>query len=327
MSAAWVAGTVRSKALARRRVGAAGARAIAASPDLAGAVAALSATPYGHDVHPSDSLADAQHGVGATLLWHARVLAGWLPGEGARAVRVLAAGFEIANLDEHLATLGLQDTGGSVGSASAYHLGALETVWGRARGTGTIGELRTALGSSPWGDPGESTGWSMHVGLRLAWADRVVSAVPEAAVWARAATALLIARDSLLGGNRLSGPLRRRAVALLGSGFVDSASAAAVALPDLAAALPARERWVLDGVRDPEALWRAEAGWWHRVELDGFGLLRDPGFGRPAAVGALAVLAADAWRVRAGLEVAARAPASPAPSGSVTPLEAFDGVA
>jgi hypothetical protein len=79
---------------------------------------------------------------------------------------------------------------------------------------------------------------------------------------------------------------------------------------------PTDARWVLAGIDRPEELWRADVAWWHRVERDAFALLRRASFGRPPVIGAVAVLAADAWRVRAALEVAAR--------GSV---EAFDAVA
>ena len=96
MSTSWVAGVVRAKALAGRRIGAGGVRALAGSPGVAQAVTALHLTPYGHDVRPGMGLAEAQHAVGASLLWNMRVLAGWLPRRGADVVRLLAAGFEVA---------------------------------------------------------------------------------------------------------------------------------------------------------------------------------------------------------------------------------------
>ena len=76
MSSSWVAGVVRAKALARRRLGAAGARAVATSPGLSAALAALVSSSYGHDVRPGQSLGAAQHAVAASLLWNMRVLAG-----------------------------------------------------------------------------------------------------------------------------------------------------------------------------------------------------------------------------------------------------------
>jgi len=83
--------------------------------------------------------------------------------------------------------------------------------------------------------------------------------------------------------------------------------------------LPARARWALEGATDPDELWRGEARWWSRVERDGFALLGErSGFGSAPVLGAVAVLAVDAWRVRAALELAAR---------GGRPLEVFDALA
>jgi hypothetical protein len=70
----------------------------------------------------------------------------------------------------------------------------------------------------------------------------------------------------------------------------------------------------LEGIDQPTDLWRAETVWWRRVEADGFALLRKGSSQRPL-IGAVAVLAADAWRVCAALELSDRGGA---------PLEAFD---
>jgi len=146
-----------------------------------------------------------------------------------------------------------------------------------------------------------------------AWAARVAALSPSAAAWATAAAALLVARERFLAGRRLPDPLRRAAAVLLGPAAAEAAS-----LPELARALPGDTDWVLAGVTDAVDLWRAEAGWWRRVEDDGFGLLHHGRFDAAPLVGAAAVLAADAWRIRAALEIAARGGA---------PLEAFDAVA
>ncbi|MFB9384063.1 hypothetical protein ACFFTK_13025 [Pseudonocardia petroleophila] len=61
VGAGWVAGTVRARAMARRRIGAAGARALAASSSLDVALAGLVGSPYGHDVRGGMTLAQAQH--------------------------------------------------------------------------------------------------------------------------------------------------------------------------------------------------------------------------------------------------------------------------
>ncbi len=313
MSASWVAGTVRAKALTRRRVGAAGARALATSSDIAEAAATLSTTPYGHDAAPGADLAALQHAVGATLLWHLRVLAGWLPHEGADVLRLLVAGFEVANLDEQLARLR-----GEV-VEPAYRLGSLETAWARLQDASSLDEVRQVLGSSTWGDPGSATPRAITVATRLAWADRVAAGVPEAAAWARADAALLLLREARTEGPALDETLRLRASSVLGAGFVAALSGGSDP-GRLTASLPSDTRWALAGVRAPEDLWHAEAAWHGRVERDGFALLHRSGFGRAPVVGAAAVLAVDAWRVRAALETAAR-------GGAGAALEAFDAVA
>lgn len=126
MSAGWVAGSVRARALAQRRVGRAGARRIAASGSLDSALRELTGTGYGGNAHPGLEVAEAQHGVAATVLWNLRVLAGWLPRDGVAMLRTLAAWFELANVDEMLAVRG----------GPAFDPGALATAWPRLRAAG-----------------------------------------------------------------------------------------------------------------------------------------------------------------------------------------------
>ncbi len=300
MSTAWVAGSVRAVSLAQRRLGAGGARDLARSADLEAAVDTLTRSPYGHDVRPGHTLAEAQHAVGATLLWHLRVLAGWQPRAGADIVRLLAAGFEIADAEEHLHRL----AGGE--AEPPYALGTLETAWTRLAATRSLADVRAVLTASPWGDPGGATARLVLGGMRLSWADRVEGGVPEAAGWARAAVVLMLLREALLADRPLPGPLRRSASYVVGPAVVDLLSGGRATPADVARLLPSDSRWVLDGVTAATDLWRAEGSWWTRVESDGFRLLRRPGFDRSAVVGAVALLCVDAWRVRAALEVAAR---------------------
>ena len=89
-------------------------------------------------------------------------------------------------------------------------------------------------------------------------------------------------------------------------------------LAQLAAAVPSVARGVFDEITQPEQLWLAEARWWRAVEHDGLLLARRAVPGPEVLVGTAAVLAADAWRVRAALELAARGGA---------PMEVFDAVA
>jgi hypothetical protein len=58
-------------------------------------------------------------------------------------------------------------------------------------------------------------------------------------------------------------------------------------------------------------LWLAELRWWARLRRDGTSLVLRPAFGRSRPLGAVALLAADAWLVCAALELAARGGAHP----------------
>lgn len=310
MTAAWVACGVRARAMSRRRLGAATARQLAAHPTLAEAVEVLSATPYGTYVRPGQTQAEAQHAVSATVLWHLRVLAGWVPHGDARVLRVLAGGFEIANTDERLRELAGSE------SEPRFVLGSLTTADGRIQAATSVAQVREALAQSAWGDPGADTPAAIHLGTRLSWAARVSAVVPQARAWAVGAAALVIARELLVAGQRPNEAAIRVTAPLLGASWAGEGT-----LAGLAAALPADARWALHDVHEAGELWQAEAAWWARVEREGFTLLRAPVTGPQPLVGSVAVLAADAWRVRAALGVAARG------GGSAGGLEAFDAVA
>src|SRR5512142_2276413 len=121
MTAGWVAGTVRAKAMARRVLGAEAARQVAASRSLPQAQRMLQSTCYRDAAETGLSLAMAQHAIAATILWELRVLAGWLPRDGVILLRLLAGWFEIANVDELLqAQAGLP-------AGPEFQLGALAT--------------------------------------------------------------------------------------------------------------------------------------------------------------------------------------------------------
>lgn len=304
MSAGFVAGTVRARALANRRLGFDAARRLASCPSLAAGLEILAASPYGPFVPTDPSLARAQRAVAEALLWHLRVLAGWLPIDGVRTVRVLAGWFELSNVDGHVSVL----TGG--GAEPPYRLGALATAWPRLARTGTLAELRAALGASPWGDPGGPTVRDIQLGSRLAWADRVRAQVPVAADWARGGAALLAAREVLVARQGISGRTARR---VLGSGLATASTVAGFA----ATSPPATAR-LFEGIGEPADLWRAELRWWARLRADARVLAAGAGFTTDRAVGAAALLAADAFTVRAALALAAR---------GGTGVEDFDGLA
>jgi hypothetical protein len=306
VSAGWVAGTVRAKALTRRRFGHDAARVLAAGPLRVG-IGSLARSPYGRFVRADDSLAAATRGVAATLLWNVRVLAGWLPAGGAETLRVLAGWYEIANVEEHLRELA------GLPNEAPFSLGSLATAWPRLSATASPDELRAALGASRWGDPGGTAPRDVHLAMRLAWAERVTARVPSAATWALGGAVLLLARELLVLRRPLSDHIRARASRILGSRW-----SAASTLTELRAWVPADARWVLRDVGDDNRLWEAEASWWRRLHADSTVLQARSGFGMEAIVGAAGLLAHDAWLVTGALASAGR--------GSEA-VEVFDAVA
>nr|WBO76102.1 hypothetical protein SBE_006854 [Streptomyces sp. SBE_14.2] len=294
MGARWVAGVTRARAMAAARLGPGAARSLAGSPTPAEAVRALAGTPYRRGLDPQSGTEEAQRAVLDALVWQLRVLAGWQPRAGAVAVRLLASGFEIANTRELLDAL---DSGRPT---APYRLGALATVWPRLSRARTADGVRTVLATSVWGDPGADTRGAILTGMRLSAAARTAAQVPPAARWAAGSAALLVAREAHLTGRPLPAPAARDASRLLGTPAVRAAT-----YTDYRARLAPAARWALADIERPEDLWRAEARWWAAVDRDGQALLTGSRFALPAVVGAVAVLGADAWRVRAALGRAA----------------------
>lgn len=291
----------------KRRIGPAGAREVAAAGSLVQAEQILVDSPYRHAVQVGQTLEQAEHALCATMLWHLRVLAGWQPRAGAISIRLLAGWFEVANICGHARTLS-----GAENEAS-FSLGALGSAWSQLRTTSSLVDLRHVLTQSVWGDPGGDSPSDIAVGVALAWALRVATGVPEASDWACGGAAVLVARRVLLEGRPLAPAAQIRAERVLGR-----ASAAAQNMQEFSGQLPPRARWALAGTADVGELWQAEFRWWSLVERDGFELLRRPRFGPGPTIGAAAVLAADAWRCRAALEIAA---------GGGRSMEVYDAVA
>jgi hypothetical protein len=294
VSAGWVAGSVRARALVRRGLGPRRARLLAGSGSLREALTVLAGTSYGRDVRPGQTLAAAQHAAAATFLWHLRVLAGWLPRDGLELVRAAAAWYEIANVDELLEELSGRPR------EPAFALGALATAWPRLSSAGTVADLRARLAASPWGDPGAAEPAAVRVAMRLRWASRIAGVTAGTAPWALGATALLVAGERIGAGRGLPEPAARRAASLIGARALEART-----LAEMRESLLGGARWALDGIDDPAELWRGEARWWGRVERDAAALLRTSTAGPDPVLGAIALLATDLWRVRAALETAA----------------------
>lgn len=296
MSAGWVAAGVRARGLARRQLGHEAVRALASSSSLSSALEGLVPTPYGRDVRVDMDLPSAEHAVFSTLLWHMRILAGWGPPLGSGPLRLLAAGFEIANVTGHLARLEGRD------APDPYVMGSLATAWPQVAAASSPTQVRAALASSSWGDPGGEEEASVRLALLLGWARRVLDGAPGAGEWAVSGAALLMCRVIAANAtSALGAGARRDARRLLGSGWDEASSAR-----ELARHAPRAAAKVLEGVEGPEDLWRAEVRWWSDIEAAGSGLVARSALDLSSCVGVVGLLASDAWRTRAALQMAAR---------------------
>ncbi len=241
-------------------------------------------------------LISAEHAVFAALLWHMRILAGWGPPLGAGALRLLAAGFEIANVTAHLERVG----GGE--APDAFDLGSLATAWPAISAARTPAEVRTTLAASSWGDPGSDDPGTVRLALSLGWARRVLDGSPGAGGWAISGAALLMCRVLVAGAQSVLGASARHdADRVLGPRWAEAASPGELALHGPRAATK-----VLEGVSGADELWQAEARWWSNVYATGTELVARSALDASSSVGAVGVLAADAWRTRAALQLAAR---------------------
>ncbi len=275
MSAGWVAGAVRARAMSRRRVGAVAARALAgtAEPGAGGRQPRRRPLrprrPSRPDPGRRPSMPSPPRSCGTCACLPAGCPRG-RPGSCACS----PAGFEVANVDERLREL----EGRAV--EPPFHLGSLATTWERAARAASAAEVRAVLARSAWGDPGAESPGRDRPGHALAWAARVAAGVPEARPWACGAAGLIVARELLLVGSVPTPQAQRMLAPLLGSAWMDARS-----ITGLAAAFPAEARWVLDGIEDPADLWRAEAAWWSRLSVDGASLLHRPGTSPAPVVG------------------------------------------
>jgi len=271
MTGEWTAVTVRARALASRRVGSERARSLALAGSLEAALATLEGTPYGVDLHVGMDLAGAGRAIWSTLLWHLRILAGWSPSRGMDRVRLLAAGFEIANILGRLSQLEGRP------SAPPFVIGTLETAWGAVGRAQSAEDVRRVLAGSGWGDPGSTEMASVGMALQAAWARRVAYGVPEARPWARLFASLLVARMRAVGIVAEPRSTTERNLRLtVGSRSVSTSS------------------------------WISEARAWRSIEEQALAMAIGFRPGPGAVVAVAGLLAADAWRTRAALELAAR---------------------
>jgi len=295
VSGSWVAGSVRARLLvAERLAGAETTSEIAAAGSLRDALVVLSRTGYRRGVRLDLALEEAERAVLDTTLLHLRLLLGWLPAAAHGLLRTLAAWFELANVEERVAYL----AGGEL--PRPFELGALAVAWPRAADAQSLEELSRALSGPAWTELRVHSVAELGLALRLAWARRVAAEVPEARPWALGGTALLLASELYVVGlpvERLAVPT----VPLLGSAWQSAGT-----FEELKQSLPPDAAWALAETSRPDELWRAEARWWDTVEQDADRLLHTGSVGQAVVTGAVALLAADAHRVVAALETAAR---------------------
>jgi hypothetical protein len=227
-------------------------------------------------------------------LWHLRIMAGWLPPAGGELVRSLAGWWEVLNVENLLAGLSGADT------LPPYELGSLGTAWRHVREAGSVDQVRAALAASRWLDPGADETATIVASLRLSWALRVAEHSADAARIAAGWAALVAARALLLGDDALVAPASRLSREF-GGDWTEAQDPAG-----LAERLPHDAAWVLRDVDDPQQLWLAEVHWWRRLDDEAQRLVRHPGSGQAAVVGAFGMLLADAHGVQGALELAAR---------------------
>ncbi|MGH7617482.1 MAG: hypothetical protein ACREPM_09670 [Gemmatimonadaceae bacterium] len=298
MSLGWVAGAIRGRALARRRLGDDGVRALGAQHSLRDALRLLSASSYGHDVRGDMDAPSARLAVAATALWHLRVLAGWLPPGGARLVSAVAGWFELENIEGKTLKLATENRW----RERPHALGALASVWPKVADAATLEQVRAALASSDWGDPGADTIPAMLLGVHLGWARRFRDVLRQSHSWSDGALAIAIAKARFAQGARApasTSELPR--VVELGTRWSDAET-----LRDFATVVPASARWPLATVHDPSDLWRAERVWWTQIDHDAMHLLRNAGLGRTTVIAAAALLVSYCWRTQAAVSRAAR---------------------
>lgn len=293
MSGSWVAGTVKARLLLERRVGVGAVAELARAASLREALLQLAGTAYA-DASTARDLEAAQRAVAESTLLRLRVLAAWLPPGEAAGLRSLAAWFELCNIENRLAYL----EGGRL--EPSFELGALASVWREAATAQSPEALWSLLARSSWGDPGVVDPRRISFALRVAWADRVRTDLPEARGWANGAAAILLAEEVLGARHAVEPALVQRAG--LGWGWQEARTP-----EELREQLPDGAGWVLSGVEERADLWRAWPAWWLAVEADAEAMVGARRFGRETVVGAVALLALDAVRVATALAVAAQA--------------------
>ena len=230
-------------------------------------------------------------------MWQLRVLAGWLPPDQGVLARLFAAPMEIANIEGHLAHL----EGGTVDPP--FRLGSLAVAWPRVAASSSSEQLRHALATSVWGDPGGTDRAVVALSLRVGWARRLAHRLPDAAPWAKGGVAVLAARELFAFEREINQPIGRVIDDLIGRHWRGAANVEA-----LVDRLPEAAAWPLAGLADAADLWRAEIAVANRVRLDAARRAAAARYDITAVAAIMALLLVDLWLVRGAIEVAGRTP-------------------
>ncbi|MGA7759373.1 MAG: hypothetical protein WCA57_16145 [Ilumatobacteraceae bacterium] len=316
MTAGWVAASTRGRSLLHRTIGPDAARALATTDSWQHARSQLATTAYGASLTADADRRTARAVSSAATIWQLRVLSGWLPPTSTGLARAFAAPVEIAQIEHHLARL---DRPGDIraGVATPVPLGSLGTAMPRAARATTSDQVRDVLARSAWGDPGGNDRVTIGLGLRVAWARRLLRQAPAATEWVLGAAAVLIARERFVFDRDIPEIPARGLDQLLGTRWHSASSCA-----ELADHVPKSASWSLLAVTEssdpPSDLWRSELAVIRRVSTDATKIVDSGRNGRGTVTAVMALLLVDLWRVTAAIESAGRAHIA---------TEAFDEVA
>jgi len=281
--------------MAQHRIGAGACRDIAAQPSLSKALPLLANSAYAERLAGSTSLAAAERSILDSVLWELRVLAGWLPANGTRVLRAMAAAYERDNI-----VALAKELEGNLDIEEPYELGTLATAWPQLQLSTTSEELVQALEKSPWQRTGSTGVISLRDELTLVWLRRLANVAPPTRSWGAAASALILARVLVVDGDEISTRLTELIRPVLGQGWEK-----ATGMAELRRALPKSVQSIFADIETPEELWRAEARLRAKIQADGFNLLHHSTPGPEVVLGTAAVLAIDGWRIRVALAAAA----------------------
>jgi len=293
--------------MAQRRTGTGTSHTIAAQPSVDHGLDLLRHSVYEQRLAQATTRLEQERATMDAVLWQLRVLAGWIPATGTRLVRAAAGGFEMANILALARSFAAAD--GSAAPTTApparfYDMGSLSTAWPRLRTSANSRQLAARLLSSPWGDvwPRETSTAapsSLRDTLTVAWITRLARVAPGAWPWAQGSASLRAARMLLVDQVSPAPHFLHLVRPVIGTAWQRASS-----LTTLTDTLPRGIRPLLHDLDGPQDLWRAEARLTSRIEEDGFRMLRGSSPGPEVVLGAITVIALDAWRVRAALAAA-----------------------